>query len=333
MTAKPHKRPPRRTKSYTLHLPESGKISPVIFDNPHSGRTLPDHFRYNCAKDKLMDFGDLHIDKLLSDLPNCGIPVLEAHIHRACIDLNRHADEINPARIKGKWTRPHTLSYYTKDKLGVIPERLGRPHDKPLTLIFNEKTRPTAAEVEHRIHAYHEPYYRALNALMGRSVIAHGFAAHIDVHSFHRRPHEDSPDIIIGDLNGNASHPKLVALVADHFEKMGYRIDFNGIFSGAAIIQTTGAPAKGRHAIQIEVARDLYLDKSHRKYDTKRAVKLRNALTSLGALLYDYLQKPDYAADLLPEGAPPTPETPASSSNTSSQQARNAASSGIKPSA
>ncbi len=294
--------------------------SAVVFDSPHSGRTLPLHFKYSCEEDKLTDFGDLHVDKLLTNIPAAGVPVLEGLIHRACVDLNRHRFEIDPEEIRGGWERPTSMSHYTSTGMGVIPRRLGRPHDNPITPIFNDAARPDAREVNYRFDQYHRPYYQALDHLLKAAHDEHGFYIHVDMHSFFRREEECTEDIIIGDLGGTTCAEKITNFVASHFNAHGFSVGFNGLFSGGALIQHTTNPIVGSHAIQIEVARDLYLAENMRDYDMAKAAILKNALTTLAMTLDVFSINPAYAADLK-AGSPKTAE----------QLARNASSIAPKP--
>lgn len=306
------------TEPFKIYGAENTPASPVVFDNPHSGRILPLHFKFNCPREKVLDFGDLHLDQLLTDIPAQGIPVLETQIHRACVDLNRHEFEIDPADVKGTFIQTHALSYYTQNGLGVIPRRLGRPHDKPLTLIFNEKSAPDAREVELRLSRYHRPYYQALYDLLDNARKENGFCVHIDMHSFHRRAEEATDDIILGDLEGTSCAPEITSFVAGYFQKHGFSVDFNGMFQGGALIQRTSDAKSGFHALQIEAARDLYLKDNMRDYDPQKAQRLKDAITGLSKALHDFAL--DHAAVLSP-----------SYLKTSSNASHSASSTGPKP--
>lgn len=311
----------KSVQPFILHQPQNtASLSPVVFDSPHSGRDLPFHFKFSCEQDKLADFGDLHVDKLLADIPARGIVMLESLIHRACVDLNRHRFELDPMDLRDGWDEPHTLSHYTKSGLGVIPRRLGRPHDNPLTLIFNEASRPDAQEVRYRFNKYHRPYYEALNGVLNAARNEHGFFVHVNMHSFFRRAEECTDDIIIGDLSGSACNSDITDFVADHFRDNGFTVDFNGMFQGGALVQHTSDPHQGAHAVQIEVARDLYLDDEMRNYDDEKAAKLQNTLTALATALDVFTRDPAQAAHLK-----------AGSLKTARQLSRNNVSIGPKP--
>lgn len=306
-----------KPESFIVHKPCLNADAPVIFDSPHSGRDLPAHFRYSCRKEKLMEFGDLHIEKLLRDVPKAGAPVLEGKIHRAVIDLNRHDYEIDPKEIKGYWYAPHRLTPYTRDGFGLIPTRLGTPHN--LTRIFNESARPSAAEVRKRLTVYYNPYHKQLRELIDKAVARHGFSIHMDIHSFRRLNEEagKAPDIILGNLDGRSCGKAISDFVADFFKKEGLRVVFNKPFKGAAIVARHSDPAKERHSLQIEIARDLYMNMKTLEFDPVKGSRMRDVMTRLSFSLKRFAV--DYAASLTDS---PSPKTSPHASNRASSNAR-----------
>jgi N-formylglutamate deformylase len=268
---------------YILHeadlSDDPADVSPVVFDNPHSCTFLPADFMYDCPQADLKEFGDLHIEKMLRDVPALGIPVLEARVSRAYIDLNRDADEIDPAEVKGGWDKHYNLSPYTKGGHGLIASKLGRPQG--LARIFNKSSRPTQADIEHRIQNYHRPYYQALFELLNKAHAANGLAMHVDVHSYGRPADANMADIIIGDYCGASCDPLLGTLVERYFADQGLSVAFNDPFQGASLIEKTSQPENGFHSIQIEIARDLYMIKGTNDYCVEKGEAMKKLLTGL----------------------------------------------------
>jgi N-formylglutamate amidohydrolase len=307
-------------KPYALYIAENKAInaatSPVIFDNPHSGRGLPDHFNFSCDKNKLMHFGDLHIEKLLSGIAKTGIPVLEGKIHRAVIDLNRNDDEINPDKVKGGWNRPFKNTSYVKEGFALVPELLGFPNN--LTRIFNEAAQPDQKEIEKRINNYYRPYHDKLSRLIDDANNRHGVSFHMNIHSYSRSRFPDRADIIIGNDNNKSSNKELDDFIADFFKNEGMSVTFNDPYSGAAIVKNHSAPDKERHSIQIEIARDLYMKDDLINFDSDKGNKIKGILTRL-AIELDKFGK-NYAAELK-----------SSTSKTSAHDDNNASSRSLKP--
>ena len=308
-----------KPQSFIVHKPLSTARSPIIFDNPHSGRGLPDHFNYSCDHKKLMAFGDLHIEKLLRDVPTAGVPVLEAKVHRAVIDLNRQPDEIDPSEVKGGWRAPSHKTKYTQDGFGLVPRRLGVPHR--MTPIFNEASRPDASEIKRRLNDYYAPYHNALADLMDKAIDNHGVAIHMDIHSYRRRMGKNGmmPDFIIGNLHGQSCDPAITDFVADFFCKEGMSVAFNNPFKGAAIVSIHGTPEEQRHSLQIEIARDLYMNMETLEFDPAKGRKIQGLMTKLATELNRFGLR--YAARLNRSSSP----------NTSPQASTRAASNSRKP--
>lgn len=272
---------------FNIHLPTTGQRSAIVFDTPHSGVILPDHFRRACADRDLMHLHDPHVEKLLARVPDHGVPVLEALIHRTCIDLNRFDDEINTEIILDGWPGVIRKTRHTDAKLGLFPVRAG-PRSKRDSDIYSPQVPLTAAEARLRIQAYHTPYYAALNELMNTASALHNRALHINVHSFYRHP--DNPrqieDIILGDMNGTTCPAEITGLVAAFMVAQGFSVSFNGLdFSGGALIQTTAKPARNHHSLQIEIARDLYMDPDNLEFNPVKGKNMARTMAGLSQIL------------------------------------------------
>ncbi len=67
-------------------------------------------------------------------------------------------------------------------------------------------------------------------------------------------------DIVLGDRYGASAAPGVIGVLEASLRGAGYRIRRNKPFAGGFITEHFGAPDKGIHAVQIEIARALYLD-------------------------------------------------------------------------
>ena len=266
--------------TYISHKTKKSRVSPVVFDSPHSGTDLPADFKYDCDEALLKEFADLHMHILLRDLPGQGIPVLESKISRAYVDLNRESDEIDPVHIKGPWTKPYRLTTYAQSGHGLFAKRTGRPQG--LTVIFNKASRPTQADIERRIEQVYEPYYNELFKLLNRARDENGIAVHVNMHSYNRNKNREFADFVLGDLYGKTCSPEIREFVADFFQKRGYSTAFNTPFKGAALINNTGKPKAGYHSLQIEIARDLYFAEGTTALCPEKEKSLRTLLAELG---------------------------------------------------
>src|SRR6266481_3690188 len=69
-------------------------------------------------------------------------------------------------------------------------------------------------------------------------------------------------DFVLGDLDGAACAPAFTALLRDSLIAMGYSVRLNDPFKGAELVARYSDPARGRHSLQIEINRRLYLDEA-----------------------------------------------------------------------
>ena len=117
------------------------------------------------------------------------------------------------------------------------------------------------------IEAAHRPYHEALAALIEEARAAHGRAILIDWHSMPSAAAAQARsgkgcDMVLGDRFGAACSPLLTRLVEQELEAMGYRTVRNAPYAGGHTTEHYGRPAKGVHALQIEINRGLYLDEA-----------------------------------------------------------------------
>ena len=108
------------TEAYVLTRPLA-RSGPMIFASPHSGRDYPADFLLQAVLDRraIRSSEDAFVDELFGMAPELGAPLLAARAPRAYIDLNRAADELDPAVIEGLVRVPHNPRI--SSGLGVIP--------------------------------------------------------------------------------------------------------------------------------------------------------------------------------------------------------------------
>lgn len=248
-------------RPYTLKIPESGQ-SCVVFSSPHSGSEYPSAFLASSRLDSLAirSSEDAFVDELFMDAPNYGAYILMAHAPRAYIDLNRRADELDPAIVKGA-QRPAN-NPRVEAGLGVIPRVVGNAR-----AIRTGKI--TLAEAKNRITDYYDPFHECLQDVLTKQKAAHGMSILFDCHSMPQRALENAPlvrggrpDIVLGDRFGASSDRWILDAAEKAFEAAGFRVARNAPFSGGYITQNYGQPSRAAHAIQIEVNRALYMDEA-----------------------------------------------------------------------
>ncbi len=244
---------------FHLSLP-ARRLTSVVFASPHSGRDYPAGFLRASVLDErtIRSSEDAFIDELLEDVPAFGAPLLAARVPRAYIDVNRAADELDPALVEGVRLSVHNPR--VASGLGVIPRVVagGRA-------IYRGKL--TLAEAETRITQVWRPYHDCLRGLLDGAMAEFGESILVDMHSM---PHEamDSiasagakrPEIVLGDRFGSAASGEVVDRIEAAFRAAGLRTLRNAPFAGAYNTQTYGRPARRMHAVQVEMDRALYMN-------------------------------------------------------------------------
>ena len=249
------------TPSYILRRPERQRAA-AVFSSPHSGRDYPAAFLAASQLDTLAvrSSEDAFVDRLIASAPGLGAATISACYPRALVDLNRAAEELDPALIEGVMRGPHNPR--VASGLGVIPRVVsgGRA-------IYRGKL--GRAEAEARLTGYWRPYHQILNDLLEQTHAAFGEVLLIDCHSMpheaieaHARPGVPRPDVVLGDRFGAAAAGGHVALIEQAFKEAGLRVARNAPFAGAYIAQAYGRPSRGMHVVQIEIDRGLYMNEA-----------------------------------------------------------------------
>lgn len=262
--------------AYNLTRPET-RTSSVVFASPHSGRNYPASFLRRVVLDasEIRSSEDAFVDRLYAAAPSCGAPLLTANAPRAYLDLNRGADELDSALIRGVRRSAHNPRIASG--LGVIPRVVANGRQ-----IYRGKL--TLAEAHARIAQYWRPYHDQLQTLLDESNNAFGEAILIDCHSM---PHEAlenvgppgsaRPDVVLGDRFGATAAASVVERIEAAFASAGLRVARNMPFAGAFITQHYGRPSRQQHTIQVEIDRALYMN--------ERTLEPNNDFDSFKALL------------------------------------------------
>lgn len=245
---------------YTVQMP-STRTTSVVFASPHSGRDYPRGFLRASILDAhvIRSSEDAFVDLLYAAAPDHGAPFLTCNVPRAYVDLNRGAEEMDPALVCGLARRvahnPRVAS-----GLGVIPRVVagGRA-------IYRGKLQMSEAQA--RLSEVWHPYHACLRGLLDDSRTLFGQSILIDCHSMPTeaidglcRAGKRRPEIILGDRFGASAAPWVVDRIEAAFVAEGFSVARNAPFAGAYIAQHYGRPLRGQHAVQIEIDRALYMN-------------------------------------------------------------------------
>jgi N-formylglutamate amidohydrolase len=236
---------------------------PLIFDSPHSGTVYPDDFQHVAPHDRMRQSEDCFVDELYAAAPDYGAMLIGALFPRIYVDPNRSALDIDPALLDDDW--PDESDPGPKCELGVgLVWRLCPPGEP----IYDRQL--TVAEVRRRIDRYHRPYHDAISGALDRLHGQFGAVWHINCHSMPSMssvmaaegPGQRRPDITLGDIDGTTCSPEFTVLVRETLVEFGYEVTVNDPYKGAELVRAWSHPATGRHSLQVEINRALYMDEA-----------------------------------------------------------------------
>lgn len=246
-------------QAFEILSPES-RTTCAVFASPHSGRDYPWDFIRGSQLDELTirSSEDAFVDMLFDQAPEFGAPLIRALAPRAYLDLNRSADELDPALIQGVRQVGHNPRI--SSGLGVIPRVVANGRE-----IQTGKMRMGEARL--RLAKVYHPYHENLQRLLSESIELFGQVVLFDCHSMPREAltsagliNEKMPDVVIGDRYGASCASAITAAVEEVFQSVGMRTSRNKPFAGAYIAKHYGRPSQNQHVLQIEIDRSLYMD-------------------------------------------------------------------------
>jgi N-formylglutamate amidohydrolase len=229
-----------------VRYPQAGTRAPILVSVPHYGtQPLPhitrDDYREPSFETFAYGFADAFAADLYADLHEHGATVIATPFSRMFVDVNRRRDDFE--HHEGE----------VRSQRGVV-----RTHTMRDAPIF---ARPLAlADVEERLRTLYDPYYAALERLLGELCQAHGSAVLLDGHTGSPRRMGDH-QVIIGTCHGATCAPELAATVAAIFTRHGFAVHENvSGYTGGNIVATYGHPRSRRvHAIQLEINASLLM--------------------------------------------------------------------------
>ena len=235
-------------------------LRPLVLDSPHSGFRMPADFGSLRTAAELRDGEDCFIDELYLPAVARGVPLLAAQFPRTYLDPNRHAGDIDLDLLDEPWPNPHVPSGKAALGKALLWRTLddGRP-------IYGRKL--SAAEVQRRIEVYHQPYHAQLKSLLDAAHARFGQVHHINCHSMNAVSGSMGEggagiaraDIVLGDRDGTTCAPEFTAFVREVLSGLGYSVKVNDPFKGVELVRAYADPAAGRHSLQLEVNKRLYL--------------------------------------------------------------------------
>lgn len=229
--------------------------SPVVVSVPHAGRAYSECLLASSRlpRARLESLEDRLVDRLVWRAVEGGAAALIAEAPRAEIDLNRDERELDPAMVQPRPAADSTVeSPRTRGGLGLIPARIAGSG-----AIWRQRI--AATEVARRVELIHRPYHAALEAELRTAKARFGIAILLDCHSMPPRGGDGEAPVVLGDRHGASMAENLVAAAEGAARSAGFRVARNAPYAGGHITERHGCPARGIHALQLELDRSLYL--------------------------------------------------------------------------
>ena len=256
--------------------------TPVVVEVPHAGLELdPEALATLAAPARALGAdADLYVDELYADAPDAGAALVASRVSRYVCDLNRAETDVDPLAVEGGTARssPHGLVWRTTTE--------GRP-----ALLGAV----SSAEYQRRLERYYRPYHRRIAELLEERRARYGFAIILCAHSMPSRGrdgHDDAgverADIVPGTRGRSTAAAPVIAAVEQLAAASGLRLRHDEPYRGGFTTAHYGRPRDGIHAIQIELARRLYMDertlaKRPAQFETLRAF-CKKVVQELGTL-------------------------------------------------
>jgi len=241
--------------------------TPLLVSIPHAGTVIPDDIAAQLVPRALqVEDADWHLDQLYAFAAEIGASFMVPRFARYVVDLNRPPE--------------NTPMYPGANNTELVPTHFfsGEP-------LYRAGCVPDAAEVARRVAHYWRPYHDALAAELARLRAEHGHAVLFDGHSIQAELpwlfDGRLPDLNLGTANAASCAPALraaLARVLAAHTPHSHVID--GRFKGGYITRHYGQPARGVHAVQMEMCWHCYMAEPHR-YDAARAAQVQPLLREL----------------------------------------------------
>ena len=260
--------------------------APLLVSLPHTGTEIPaalagDHVSPWLARKD----ADWWIEKLYDFAEALDATIIRTAISRTVIDVNRDPSGISlyPGQATTELCPTTTFD--------------GEP-------LYIAGKAPDENSIKSRYHTYFSPYHTAIKTELVRLRESHSTVVIYDCHSIRsvvpRLFEGELPNFNIGTNTGAACAPELTATIETICDASSFSRVTNGRFKGGYITRSYGAPERGIHAVQMELACRSYMDETPgpvseaewpTPYDPDYALPVRAVLINILQSCLDFAQK------------------------------------------
>ncbi len=258
----------------------SSKKLPFFITIPHSGEKVPDFCQWlkNLPEEILMCDVDRFVDRLYEPaIHELKIPYIKTEWHRYAADLNRVPEDVDCTSVIGN---PNKAGMHNRGFHWVVTTYNHQLMKEPMTQEMHSKL----------VDLIYQPFHQNVKKHFEEfKKQGHQNIFHVDAHSMpskgtnmHRDPGEYRADIVISDCGGKSTHPDFMDLVMAAYLRAGFKVRMNWPYLGGRVSEQYGAPARGQHAVQVEMNRALYMDEVTKQFKANESqavqAKVKTAL-------------------------------------------------------
>ncbi len=230
--------------------PKSGD-SPVLVEVPHAGLNIDAESAAwmiapieGAARD-----ADLYVHELFADAPNLGATLLVSNVSRYVVDLNRGPNDYDSRSVLNgpQADRPRGIIWrLTSANQPVLRQPL--PY----------------SELRRRRDQFYTPYHQALTNIMDRKRRRFGFAVMLCAHSMpsprRNRRRRPPSDVVPGSRGRTSAAARWINIIDRSCHDAGFVVRHDTPYKGGFSTGHYGQPRQRWHAVQLEIARRLYMD-------------------------------------------------------------------------
>ncbi|HTJ81198.1 MAG TPA: N-formylglutamate amidohydrolase [Polyangiaceae bacterium] len=238
---------------FRVETPDASE-TPLVVEVPHAGVHIDgESLAWMCAPARAIGRdADLWVDRLFEDAPRLGATLLVSSWSRYVLDLNRGPDDYDGLAVEGgpESNLPRGLVWRTSTEGDPILAR-----------------RLTQAELARRKAALYDPYHDTLSRLLDEKRQRFGHAILLCAHSMPssgRRGHVDvgagRADVVPGSRGRTSAASSVIDCVERVARGASLTVKHDDPYKGGFATQHYGQPARACHAVQVELARRLYMD-------------------------------------------------------------------------
>lgn len=238
---------------FAVHEPRGTEL-PVVVEIPHAGVFVDAASLANLSAPAraIGQDADLFVDELYAGAADLGATVLAAMASRYVCDLNRAEGDVDGLAVQGAPARsaPHGLIWRSTTE--NVPA-LSAPLEP--------------RELTRRLDLVYRPYHRTLASLLQAKRAKFGFAILICAHSMpssgrpgHIDAGRERADVVPGSRGRTSAAPEVIEAPERLARQMGWTVAHDDPYRGGFSTAQYGRPDLNVHAVQVELARRLYMD-------------------------------------------------------------------------